>query len=189
MRLFIAINLNDEMKNALLDIQERLKENNVHGNYTKPENLHITLAFIGEYADPDYVLDTLGQVRFKPFDIRLDRLGSFGRLWWAGISAAERLPNCASQIRHYLAEADIPFDRKRFSPHITLIREPDKSALPDTELPEAVMTVKEISLMRSDQGKRGMIYTELGSVSAVDRCGSFVLSPRRTEFWQKEPKI
>ena len=154
------------MKKALLSIQEQLKQNNVHGNYTKPENLHLTLAFIGEYGDPDYVLDTLSLVRFRPFEIRPDKPGNFGRLWWAGISAPEQLPNCASQIRHYLADADIPFDRKKFSPHITLMREPDKSAIPEIIIPEAVMTVGEISLMRSDKGKRGMIYTEIGAVAA-----------------------
>ena len=167
MRLFIAINLNDEMKNALLLTQERFKQNNVHGNYTKPENLHLTLAFIGEYGDPDYVLDTLSAVRFKPFEMKLDRLGNFGRLWWAGISAPEQLKNCASQIRHYLADANIPFDRKKFSPHITLVREPDKLAIPKITLPDAAMTVSEISLMRSDHGKRGMIYTDIGTVRAA----------------------
>lgn len=164
MRTFIAINFNEEMKNSLLYIQEQLRQNNVHGNYTKPENLHLTLAFIGEYGDPDYILDTLGRVSFKPFEIRLNRLGSFGRLWWAGISAPEQLPGCASQIRHYLADAGIPFDRKRFSPHITVIREPDKTALPGIVIPDTAMTVDRISLMRSDKGKHGMIYTEVGSI-------------------------
>ncbi len=166
MRLFIAINFDDKMKNALLSIQEQLKQNNVHGNYTKPENLHLTLAFIGEYGDPDYVLDTLSMLHFKPFEMRLDRPGNFGRLWWAGISAPEQLPNCASQIRHYLADANIPFDRKKFSPHITLVREPDKSAIPEITIPDAGMTVGEISLIRSDKGKRGMIYTEIGVITA-----------------------
>ena len=168
MRLFIAINFNEEMKNALLTIEEQLRQNSVRGRYTKPENLHLTLAFIGEYGDPDYVLDTLAMVRFRPFELRLDRLGDFGRLWWAGISAPEQLPNCASQIRHYLADAGIPFDRKKFSPHITLIREPDKPAIPAVTIPDAAMTVGEISLMRSDQGKRGMIYTEIGSIGSSD---------------------
>ena len=167
MRLFIAINFDDEMKNALLSIQEQLKQNNVHGNYTKPENLHLTLAFIGEYSDSDYVLETLSPVQFKPFEIRLSKPGNFGRLWWAGISAPEQLTNCASQIRHYLADANIPFDRKRFSPHITLVREPDKSALPEIVIPDAVMTVREISLKRSDKGKHGMNYTEIGAFSAT----------------------
>ncbi len=158
------------MKNALLSIQEQLKQNNVHGNYTKPENLHLTLAFIGEYSDSDGVLDTLSMLHFKPFEMRLDRPGSFGRLWWVGISAPELLPNCASQIRHYLADANIPFDRKKFSPHITLVREPDKSAIPEITIPDAAMTVGEISLMRSDKGKRGMIYTEIGVITtSADR--------------------
>lgn len=166
MRLFIAVNFDDEMKNALLTVQEQLKQKNIHGNYTKPENLHLTLAFIGEYSDPDRVLDTLSMVHFKPFEMRLNRLGNFGRLWWAGISAPEQLPSCASQIRHYLADAGIPFDRKKFSPHITLIREPDKTSVPEITIPDSVMTVSEISLMRSDKGRHGMIYTEIGSIEA-----------------------
>jgi len=78
MRLFIAIKFNSEIKNALLSMQEQLKRANIRGNYTKPENLHLTLAFIGEYGDPDYVLETLEQVKFKPFELALDGVGSFG---------------------------------------------------------------------------------------------------------------
>ncbi len=164
MRLFIAINFNEEMKNALLSIQEQLRQSNVRGSYTKPENLHLTLAFIGEYSDPDYVLETLAPVHFRPFELRPDKLGSFGRLWWAGLSASDELQRTASQIRHYLADADIPFDRKKFSAHITLIREPDKPVIPETAIPDTVMTVGGFSLMRSDRGKHGMIYTGLGSI-------------------------
>ena len=55
MRLFIAIQLDDTIKNALTGIQAALRAARVSGNYTKIENLHLTLAFIGEYDDPDYV--------------------------------------------------------------------------------------------------------------------------------------
>ena len=166
MRLFTAVNFSGEIKNALLGIQEQFRENDIRGRYTKPENLHLTLAFIGEYSDPDYVLDTLAQVRFTPFELRIDKLGSFGQLWWAGLSRSNELQNLAAQIRHYLAEADIPFDRKKFSPHITLIREPEKTTFPEITLPDAAETVREVSLMRSDRGKRGMIYTDIGSITA-----------------------
>ena len=164
MRLFIAIELNEKMKNALLGIETQLRENNVRGRYTNPDNLHLTLAFIGEYRDPDYVLETLGQVSFSPFELRLEGMGSFGRLWWCGLSGSEELRRCAAQIRHFLAEADIPFDRKKFSPHITLVREPDKSVIPEMTVPDAAMTVDGFSLMRSDRGKQGMIYTRLGTI-------------------------
>lgn len=146
-------------------MQEQLKSANIRGNYTKPENLHLTLAFIGEYSDPGYVTETLEQVRFKLFELKLNGIGSFGRLWWAGLYASVELHNIAAQIRHFLADADIPFDRKKFSPHITLIREPNKPALPAIEIPDASMTVGEIALMRSERGRSGMIYTEIGKIT------------------------
>ncbi len=167
MRLFIAIKFNSEIKTALLSMQEQLKRANICGNYTKPENLHLTLAFIGEYGDPDYVMETLEPVRFRPFELALDGVGSFGRLWWAGLSASVELHNTAAQIRHFLADANIPFDRKKFSPHITLIREPSKPAMPAIEVPAASMTAEEISLMRSERGRNGMIYTGLGTIRHI----------------------
>ena len=53
MRLFIAINLNETMKQTLLDIQNAMRGCGIEGNYTPEENMHLTLAFIGEYEDPD----------------------------------------------------------------------------------------------------------------------------------------
>ena len=64
-----------------------------------------------------------------------------------------------------LAEGEIPFDRKRFSPHITLIRKASKAAS-GIVLPPAAMTVERLSLMRSDRGRNGMIYTEIGAREA-----------------------
>ena len=167
MRLFIALQLNHEMKDALIGIQDSMRNLGVRGNYSKPENLHLTLAFIGEYGDPDHVLEILDQIRFEPFDLQLKGIGSFRGLWWAGIEESDELRRVVKRLRRALAEAGIPFDRKKFSPHITLIRKP---VTQDGRIPEAVlakeltasMIADHISLMRSDRGKNGMIYTELG---------------------------
>lgn len=169
MRLFIAIQLNDEIRSALSSVQEQLIRRGVRGNYTSLENLHLTLAFIGEYPDPDAVLDALSAVSFFPFSLRLDGFGCFGDLWWVGLSQSEALNTTVRHLRRALSDAGIPFDRKRFSPHITLIRRavPGGSGrIPSVEIPAAEMTVNRISLMRSDRGKNGMIYTELGSITA-----------------------
>ena len=165
-RLFVAVDLSGEVKAALEDIQGQLKGSGVHGRYTAKENLHITLAFIGEYGDAQAVLDALEGVRFEPFGLGLDGMGSFGGLWWAGIRAGGGLKGLAAQVRRQLAMANIPFDRKKFSPHITLIRDPDKQVIPQVKIPDVKMTVEGFSLMLSERGKRGMIYTELGTVSA-----------------------
>ena len=166
MRLFISIQLNEEMKSSLTDLQHLMQRQGVRGNFTRPENLHLTAAFIGDYSDPDYVLDVLDQIDFAPFEIRLDGIGSFRGLWWAGIGESPELKALVKRVRRALAEAGIPFDRKRFSPHITLVRKP---VSPDGSIPAGIaehvlrgsMVVDHVSLMRSDRGKRGMIYTEL----------------------------
>ena len=166
MRLFIAINLNDEMKDALMDIQDTVRSWGVRGRQTGPENMHITMAFIGEYSDPEYVKEIMEQVEIRPFEISLEGIGAFGDLWWAGLGGSGPLNAVARRLRRALAEADIPFDRKKFRPHITIIRRADGRLedVPAEELEAsygASMTVDHISLMRSDRGKHGMIYTEL----------------------------
>ena len=169
MRLFIAIQLNEEMRNLLGDIQDSYRRMAVRGNYTPAANLHLTLAFIGEYDDPDKVLEALEAVSFQPFRISLDRTGCFGDLHWAGIADSPQLENLVKQIRHALADAGIPFDKKRFRAHITFLRRatfPRGAKTPFPGIKTANMLVEEIALMCSTRGKHGMIYTKIGAVEA-----------------------
>ena len=173
MRLFIAIQLEDSVRNALTAVQNELRTRRVSGNYTKSENLHLTLAFIGEYSDPDWVLEVMRTVEFPPFPLRPEGFGCFGDLYWCGVGGGqEALAACVRRLRHALAEADIPFDRKRFSPHITLVRKAGFQRLPAVTVPTAEMEVTRLSLLRSDRGKNGMLYTELGSVDARRDAGA-----------------
>ena len=165
MRLFIAINLSDAMKDSLINMQNALYDRGVRGNYTSEENLHLTLAFIGEYPDAEPVLEALSAVTFRPFELSLEGMGRFGDLWWAGMRESAPLTAVVRRIRKALAESNIPFDKKRFSPHITLIRKASGD-LPGIAPEPASMTVNTISLMRSDRGRNGMIYTELGTMEA-----------------------
>ena len=161
MRLFIAIKLNSEIRNALTDVQKHLIRRGIRGNYTNTDNLHITLAFIGEYDEPDFVTEVISEVPFSPFPISLSALGHFGNLWWVGISDNDELASYVKRLRKALSEAGIPFDKKKFSPHITLIRKA-VGTLPAVSVPKTVMSVDHISLMRSERGPKGMIYTEIG---------------------------
>ncbi len=140
----------------------------IKGNYTSEENLHLTLAFIGEYHDPEYVMDVLEGLSFNSFLMELEGFGNFGDLYWVGIRDGDSLKKCAKRVRHLLADEGIPFDRKRFSPHITVLRKASYGHKPDfglLHIPDEGMRVKAISLMRSDRGKHGMIYTEIGNIS------------------------
>ena len=90
----------------------------------------------------------------------------FSEVWWAGTENCNELAALAKSLRHELAEAGIPFDKKKFTPHITMLRKP---VYPDrdevrTTIKTTQMTVDHFSLMLSTRGKNGMIYTELGRV-------------------------
>ena len=165
MRLFIAIPLSDNLRSELTAVQSALQCRGVKGTFTPKENLHLTLAFIGEYPNAEPVLDALSSVSFRPFELSLEGMGRFGDLWWAGMRDSVPLTAVVRRIRRTLAESGIPFDRKRFSPHVTLIRKAS-GEMPGIAPVPVSMTVNTISLMRSDRGRNGMIYTELGRMEA-----------------------
>ena len=170
MRLFIAIQFPDRIKNALSYLQQDMKDCGMKGNYTKDENFHLTLAFIGEYKNPEDVMDALEGISFEPFTIELDGFGNYGDLYWAGIKENKELQTIVKRIRHVLADSGIPFDKKKFSPHITILRKASFAGNPDTfkiYVPDEGMKVERISLMRSDRGKNGMIYTEIGCIEKM----------------------
>ena len=107
-------------------------------------------------------------VPFEPFSIKISGFGSFRGIFWAGIHEHTALKTYVKRLRHALAENNIPFDRKRFSPHITLVRKTVwQHSLPEITISEQKMTVRSISLIRSDRGKKGMIYTELGRIESM----------------------
>ena len=103
----------------------------------------------------------LSEVPFSPFTVSLSRLGHFGNLWWVGLDENDELVSYVKRLRNALSEAGIPFDKKKFSPHITLIRKAI-GTLPVVSVPQTTMNVDHISLMRSERGPKGMIYTEIG---------------------------
>ena len=94
--------------------------------------------------------------------LTLDGFGFFKDLYWIGIKEDKGLIENVKRLRKSLADNGIPFDRKKFVPHITLVRniEFDRDLPTDCPFP-AAMEVEYISLMRSDRGKSGMIYTPI----------------------------
>lgn len=170
MRLFVAVKLNNEARRYIADVQREFRRQNVRGNYIPPENLHITLAFIGEYPDPDRVAELLETVPFGPFAVVMEKTGCFGELRWAGFRDSRELDALAGRVRRALADGDVPYDKKRFRPHVTFLRNAvcPEGAIPRINAGSVTVPVEGFSLMRSDRGKRGMIYTELNSFGFPD---------------------
>ena len=165
MRLFAALRPSEEFRTALSVLQSRLQDSGIAAQYLDPSNLHLTLAFIGEW--PEDISGILPKADV-PFPITLSHIGIFpqAKVIWAGVDASEDLNRLAERVRNNLSEAGIPFDPKPFVPHITLGRKPAVPAefdFSEIRIPRASMTVSDVCLYRSDRRENGMVYTVIGS--------------------------
>ena len=157
MRLFIAIKFSSEIEKVLTDLQDDLKTQGITGNYTNIQNLHLTLAFIGEYDDPKRVMDALNQVLFDPFTISLDeQIGNFGDILWVGTKKNPTLMSLDLRVRKALDSYHIPYDRKTFRPHITIVRNAKaygkkEKYISEKKIEKTSMTVEKFSLMESSR--------------------------------------
>jgi len=162
LRLFAAIRFTEPFRDAVLDCQHCLKQGAASGNFTRPENLHMTLAFIGEVKDPAPALRAVKSVSFAPFSLTLTEGGTFGgSLYWLGAESGGRAETLASSLRSALKREGVPFDTKPFQSHITLGREVMLSAPVRMKVPAASMTVSHISLMKSERINGKLVYTEI----------------------------
>lgn len=163
MRLFIAVNLTQELQKSVTETLHELKKKGVKGSYVPAKNLHLTLAFIGEQKNAEAVIEAMKTISYNSFSLSFSEMGSFGDLLWIGAKGKQGLSRLVKDIRDALDAAQIPYDRKKFVPHITIIRKMN-GKWQQVKPPKGEMKVTKISLMRSDvkDGKR--IYTEIFSV-------------------------
>lgn len=161
MRLFIAVEFPDAMKKDLLAILHDLKQAGVKGSYMPAANLHLTLAFIGETRQAEDIKKVMDQVKFSPFKLALTEPGKFGDLFWVGVKGNQGLKGVVRDLRAGLEAAGIPYDKKEFKPHITLIRKMTGNMPGNLHIKKTDMMVKKISLMKSENRNGKMVYTEI----------------------------
>ncbi len=158
MRLFIAISLSPEIQKALVACLHDLKKQGVEGNYVPAQNLHMTLAFIGEYDNPGKVRSVIQSVPFPEFRLCLSEKGNFGNTLWAGVKGNQKLKTYVKDLRAALAAAGIPCSQEKFVPHITLIRKMSARNPYQLRIPKLEMTAKKASLMKSEQKDGKTVY-------------------------------
>lgn len=131
--------------------------------WAEPEGLHLTLAFLGEVPDEDRDdLEALGaevSARHRPFELASAGLGQFplagpARILWQGVGPSGPLDALAADLREALRQANVAFDPKPFTPHLTLARRSGGAApLPPAPPPAFRWPVEALGLFRSDQGR------------------------------------
>ena len=161
MRLFIAILPDARMIRALRACVRDLEAQGAQGSIVPDANLHMTLAFIGDAERPDQVRAVLQKIPLPKIRLTLSKTGYFGDLLWVGIKADPSLHAYVSALREALAEADIPFDKKPFVPHITLIRRLRAPGPLCPRLDQAEMEASKAALMCSSFTGGKVQYQEI----------------------------
>ena len=163
MRLFIAIELDDSIKKTITGTMHELKKSGVRGSYVASNNLHLTLAFIGEVENVPEVKTSLQTISCKPFKLSLSDFGNFGDILWVGVKGNQGLSQAAKAVRAALDQAGISYDQKKFAPHITLVRKAAGS-WKAVKAPKGEMMVRKISLMKSSVRAGKTVYTRVAEV-------------------------
>jgi len=131
MRCFYAIEFDHTTRSILTGIQDKLKKEGVTGNYSHPENLHLTIKFLGEinpqqFSQAKLLLQKVTE-KFHPFVLSLQSLGKFQKgkkpIIWAGLEHEEQLFALNREVERALSDFMPGIVEGNFSPHITLIRE------------------------------------------------------------------
>ena len=121
-RLFVALEIPEIVADALTVLQSGVEG----ARWVKPENFHLTLAFIGGADRHGYsaALECLAKVEAPAFDLRLSRIGLFGdkkpHALWAGVEPSQALAHLQAKVETALRREGFDLEKRKFKPHVTL---------------------------------------------------------------------
>jgi len=131
MRVFIGIKLSDHVHEEIEKFLKPFKKSSTPIRWVKPENVHLTLKFIGEIPEEKYrqIARCLGEIQFNtgPFQLKLSGCGKFGRgdtlnILWIGVNTGNALKEIYNRIENSLAKIHIEKENRPFKAHITVGR-------------------------------------------------------------------
>lgn len=165
MRCFLAAWPDAETRRRCAALVDAVRAHAVHGRTMRPENLHLTLAFIGELPD-DAGARVAGECRRLPdvaCDWQLDAIGWFvrPRVLYAGGALTPALARVADTARGLLDRMGIGYDRKPFVPHVTLLRDVKRYDGPRTVEPPIAWPIGAIALYRAGRDEAGARYVRV----------------------------
>ncbi len=168
MRLFIAINFDDEVKKYLKSVQADVKNISSGGNFSHEENLHLTLVFLGEVAPGrvNQIEQAMNSVHSLPFELVMGGVGSFkrgtGDIIWVGVKPNKILADIYKQLCNSLNNSGFVIESCDYKPHLTLAREVVLTdSIKSVSAPNIATTVNKISLMKSERLGGKLVYTEI----------------------------
>ena len=181
MRTFIAIELPDNIKKEIEQLQAPLKRTEAFVSWVKPSNIHVTLKFLGEvpeekinevFSATQKALEETGK-----FSMSLKGTGTFPNLkrprviWIGAGSGEEELSLMAKRIEEEMAKIGFPREKRKFSAHFTIgrVKSPKNleklmGLVESSDFQTEKIEVGEVVVMKSQLHPAGAIYTPLKKI-------------------------
>lgn len=186
MRIFIAIELPKEIKDTLAKLQDKLKNTGADVKWIEPDNIHLTLKFLGEIDEQKLdkiksILENIAKEQ-NQFYIRISSIGAFPkisspRIIWAGIDKGNsETKEIVKLLEGKIEKIGIPKENRPFSSHITIARtrsgfNPDKlfeelkNFENNFEMKDTQFKVTKITLFKSTLTPKGPFYEALKEIN------------------------
>jgi len=177
LRLFLAVEINDAViLEKITQIQKRLGNTKTKMTLVRPENLHLTLKFLGNTSETvvDSIFNIMQKIESTPFQVELSKLGCFPRparprVIWLGLSMGyDQLAQIATFLDMNLHTLGFEREKRKFAAHLTLARVKSRTVpklaqylkeYQDVEI--GSFAVDEIVLKKSTLTPKGPIYESL----------------------------
>ncbi|OPX69227.1 MAG: 2',5' RNA ligase family [Methanoregulaceae archaeon PtaB.Bin056] len=175
-RLFVAVELPGEVREALSFVQDALKASRARLTLVDPGIIHITLKFIGDVPESHArkIGEVLGQVKAETFLLRVRGIGGNNprqpRVIWADIDDGGKCSLLHAQIEDLLAPLGVEREARAFCPHATVARvkefHPDllEHLKPFRERDFGCGMVQGFTLKKSTLTPRGPVYQDVKEV-------------------------
>jgi 2'-5' RNA ligase len=182
-RSFIAIELPEKIIDAIQKVQERMRSYGFNVRWVRPQNVHLTLKFLGDINEAD--AEKVGRAIFEsakgfaPLALAVKGVGTFPsikrpRVIWIGVAGQlNELIGLQKTLDGKLAAIGFPAEKRAFKGHLTLGRA--KGSIGPKQLLEAMaelagfetepFVADKVALFKSELKPSGAVYTKLMEAS------------------------
>ena len=182
LRCFISIELPEELKKNIYGYIEKLKAAGADVKWIPPENLHLTLKFLGDTTEE--LLKSINErliplsKSYDKFSLQISGAGAFPnikypRIIWLGVRDSEEIIKLQHDIDESMAGLGFEKDDKQFTPHLTIgrvisLRNKDaliKELATLKDMGFGKIGVDNITMMKSELKPGGAEYFKLSEIS------------------------
>ena len=174
MRLFIAVNFEEPVKDQIFGIIREVEKYALKGRFAKKEHMHLTLEFLGEIPQEKIIsiISAMNCIGVPPFTLEMAGLGYFrrrgGDICWLCVKENKKLMEMQSRLHKTLLDKGFLLQDREYRPHITIgrevkLKESFNSLRLEKDICSIIIHVISIELMKSERINGRLVHQRIFS--------------------------